>query len=132
MSAHSGMRRADGKGHRQRAWPKLMVVVHARSHLILGAMPGVGPSQDSPGFAPALRQAAGLVAIDTASGDAGYDAEQNLRLCREELEVRRIVIRLNRRNTGRRWPKTLYRRATRGRFERELHDQRWHAESGFG
>jgi transposase len=131
VSAHFGMRRANGKGRRQRAWPKLTAVVHTRSHLILGAVTGIRPSQDSPDFAPAMRQAAGLVAIDTTLGDAGYDAEHNHRLCREELGVRRTVIRLNRRNTGRRWPKTPYRRAMRRHFERELHNQRWHAESGF-
>ncbi len=41
------------------------------------------------------------------------------------------MIRLNRRNTGRRWPKTPYRRAMRRCFERELYNQRWHAESAF-
>jgi hypothetical protein len=131
VSAHFVMRRADGAGHRQRAWPKLTAVVHARSHLILGAVPGVGPSQDSPGFAPAMRQAAGLVAIDTALGDAGYDAEHNHRLCRKELGVRRTVIRLNPLNTGRRWPKAPYRPAMRKRFPRLLHNERWHAESAF-
>ena len=131
VSAHFGVRRADGAGHRQRAWPKLTAVVHTRSHLILGAVTGIGPSQDSPDSAPAMRQAAGLAAIDTALADAGYDAEHNHRLCREELGAGRTVIRLNRRNTGRRWPKTPYRRATRRRFERELYNQRWHAESGF-
>ena len=131
VSAHFGMRRADGKGHRQRAWPKLTAVVDTRSHLILGAVPGATPSQDSPDFAPAMRQAAGLAAIDTTLGDAGYDAEHNHRLCREELGVRRTVIRLNPRNTGRRWPKAPYRRAMRKRFPRPLHNQRWHAESAF-
>ena len=63
--------------------------------------------------------------------DAGYDAEHNHRLCREELNVGQAVIRLNRRNTGRRWPKTPYRRAMRKRFPRPLYHQRWHAESGF-
>ena len=52
-----------------------------------------------------------VVAIDTVLADAGYDAEHNHRLCREDLGVRRTVIRLNRRNTGRRWPKAPYRRA---------------------
>jgi transposase len=131
VSAYFGQRRADGKGHRQRAWPKLTAVVHTRSHLILGAVTGVGPSQDSPDFAPAMRQAADLVAIDAVLADAGYDAEHNHRLCREELSVQRTVIRLNRRDTGRRWPETPYRRAMRRRFERELYNQRWHAESGF-
>jgi hypothetical protein len=131
VSAHFGMRRANGTGHRQRAWPKLTVVMHTHSHLILGAVPGVGPSQDSPDFAPAIQQAAGLLAIDTVLGDAGYDAEHNHRLCREELGVRQTVIRLNRRNTGRRWPKTAYRRSMRKSFPHSLYHQRWHAESGF-
>jgi transposase len=131
VSAYFGMRRANGTGHRQRAWPKLTAVVHTHSHLILGAVSGVGPSQDSPDFTPAMRQAARLLPIDAALSDAGYDAEHNHRLCQEELGVRRTVIRLNRRNTGRRWPKTPYRRAMRRRFESELYNQRWHAESGF-
>lgn len=131
VSAYFGMRRANGVGHRQRAWPKLTAVIHAHSHLILGAMPGVGPSQDSPDFSPAMRQAAALAGIDTALADAGYDAEHNHRLCREELGVRQTVIRLNPRNTGQRWPKTPYRRAMCGHFDHALYNQRWHAESGF-
>ena len=105
-------------------------MVHAHSHLILGAVPGVGPSQDSPDFTPAMRQAAALIRIDTALGDAGYDAEHNRRLCREDLGIRQTVIRLNRRNTGRRWPKTPYRRAMRHRFPTTTYSQPWHAESG--
>jgi hypothetical protein len=118
-------------GHRQRAWSKLTAVVHIGSHLILGAVPGVGPSQDSPDFAPAVRQAAALPALDTALADAAYDAEHNHRLCREECRMRRSVIALNPRNTGRRWPRTPYRRAMRRHFPRTLYHQRWHAESGF-
>ena len=78
-----------------------------------------------------MRQAAAPVASDTALGGAGYDAEHNHRLCREKLDVRQTVIRLNRRNTGLRWPKTPYRRAMRHRFPRLLYHQRWHVESGF-
>jgi hypothetical protein len=63
-----------------------------------------------------MRQATAHIRIDTALGDAGYDAEHNHRLCREDLGVRQTVIRLNHRNTGRRWPKTPYRRAMRHRF----------------
>ena len=131
VSAHFGGRRAKGKSHRQRTWPKLTVVLHTGSHLLLGAVPGVGPSQDFPDFTPAMRQAAGLVAIDTTLGDAGCDAEHNHRLCREKLGVRQTVIRPNRRNTGRRWPKTPCRRAVRHRFPKAPYHQRWHVESGF-
>jgi hypothetical protein len=122
VSAYFRMRRGEAKrpGRRRRAWPKLTVALHTHSHLILGAVTGTGPAQDSPDFAPAMRQAAALVALDTALADAGYDAEHNHRLCREELGLRRSVIALNPRNTGRRWPKTPYRRAMRRRFPRAL------------
>jgi hypothetical protein len=133
VSTYFRMRRGEAKrpGRRRRAWPKLTAVVHTHSHLILGAVTGTGPTQDSPDFAPAMRQATALVALDTALADAGYDAEHNHRLCREQLGLRQSVIALNPRNTGRRWPKTPYRRAMRRRFPRALYHQRWHAESGF-
>jgi hypothetical protein len=92
---------AQTPAHRRRSWSKLTVVVHTRSHLILGAVTGTGPTQDSPEFTPALRQAAELLHFDTVLGDAGYDAEHNHRLCREELGVRDTVIALNPRNSGR-------------------------------
>jgi hypothetical protein len=131
VSAHFGLRRAGGAGHRQRAWPKLTAVVDAASHLIVAAIPGVGPSQDSPDFAPAMRQAAGLVAFDAVLADAGYDAEHNHRLCLEDLAVRRVVIPLNPRNAGDRWPAAPYRRAMREDFPTQAYRQRWHAESAF-
>lgn len=131
MSAYFGLRRAGGAGHRQRAWPKLTAVVDAASHLITGAVPGVGPSQDSPDFAPAVRQAAELVAVDTILADAGYDAEHNHRLCREELGVRQVAIALNPRNAGDRRPAGPYRRAMRLNFPAGAYRQRWHAESAF-
>lgn len=106
-------------------------MVDAGSHLIAGAVPGVGPSRDSPDFVPAMRQAAGLVAFDTVLADAGYDAEHNHRLCREELGVRRVVIALNPRNAGDRRPAAPYRRAMRQDFPTVLYHQRWHAESAF-
>lgn len=130
VSAHFGVRRGNS-GHRQRAWPKLTAVVHTASHLIVGAVPGVGPSQDSPDFIPAVRQAAELVAFDTALADAGYDAEHNHRLCREELGMRQAVIALNPRNAGDRLPAGPYRRAMRLAFPGRIYGQRWHAESAF-
>jgi hypothetical protein len=42
-----------------------------------------------------MRQAATLINFDTALADAGYDAEHNHRLCREELGLRRSVIALS-------------------------------------
>lgn len=130
VSAHFGARRA-GPGRRQRAWPKLTAVVHTASHLIMGAVPSIGPSQDSPDFIPAVRQAAGLVAFDTMLADAAYDAEHNHRLCREELGMRQAVIALNPRNTGDRDPTAPYRRALWQVFPVKLYRQRWQAESAF-
>ena len=133
VSEHFGRRRGHGKsfGPRQRAWPKLTAVLHTHSHLIIGAVTGIGPSQDSPDFTPALRQAAAILALGTVLADAGYDAEHNHRLCRDELGISQSIIALNRRNTGRRWPKTPYRRALRQRFPKPLYHQRWHIEGGF-
>jgi transposase len=131
VSEHFGRRRGNGSGHRQRAWPKLTAALHIHSHLIIGAVTGVGPSQDSPDFAPALRQATALTTLSMVLADAGYDAEHNHRLCRDELGIGRSIIALNRRNTGRRWPKTPYRRTLHKHFPRVLYHQRWHIESGF-
>jgi hypothetical protein len=39
-------------------------------------------------FTPALRQAAAIIALDTVLADAGYDAEHNHRLCRDELGIK--------------------------------------------
>lgn len=138
MSAYYSMRRGEPKrrGRRRRAWPKLTCAWHTHSHLILGATTGTGPAQDSPDFTPAMRQAAALLAaerlaVDTVLADAAYDAEHNHRLCREELGLRQSIIALNARHSGRRWPKTPYRRALRRGFPRTLYHQRWHAESGY-
>jgi transposase len=45
--------------------------------------------------------------------------------------VWQTVINLNPRNTGRRWPKSPYRREMRQAFPKALYHQRWHDESGF-
>lgn len=133
VSVYYRMRRGEAKRRRRRrrAWPKLTAVVHLRTHLIVSAVTGRGPTQDSPEFTPALRQAAAVLALDTVLGDAGYDAEHNHRLCREALGIRSTVINLNPRNTGRRWPATPYRREMRRRFPTDLYHQRWHIESAF-
>lgn len=138
VSLYYRVRRGEAKhpAHRRRAWPKLTAVAHTASHLILGAVTGTGPTQNSPEFTPAMRQAAQLLQtvgrhFDTILADAGYDGEHNHRLCRERLGVRDTAIKLNPRNRGRRWPEAPYRRAMRRHFPRELYHQRWQAESVF-
>jgi transposase len=78
-----------------------------------------------------MDQAAGLVAWDRLLADAAYDAEHNHELCREDYGVRSTVIPLNRRRSGRRWPRSRYRRQMRRRFHRRKYRQRWQAESAF-
>lgn len=105
--------------------------MHTASHLILGAVPGWGPSNDAPAFAPVLRQAAALLRLSAVVADAGYDAEAAHALCRGPLRIRRTAIRLNRRTAGRRWPRTRYRRQMRRRFPWRLYHRRQQAESVF-
>lgn len=130
VSAHYINRRGEQR-FKQKTWPKLTAVYHTDTHLIAGAVPGRGPSSDSIAFAPAMRQAAVHLLPDCVLGDKGYDAEYIHRLCREELGIRSTIIPLNVRNTGRRWPKTKYRRQMRKRFFNRQYGQRWQAESGF-
>lgn len=126
---------AQAPAHRRRSWRKLTAVVHTGSNLIVGAVTAIGPTQDLPEFTseftPAMRQAAGLVPFDTVLADAGYDAEHNQPLCRNELGICESVIALYPRNHGRRWPSTPYRRAMRQHFPRAQYQQRWQVESVF-
>jgi transposase len=76
---------------------------------------------------------------DRVLADAAFDSEENHRLAREDLGVRSTVIPLNRRNRGRKRPKTRYRRQMVKRFRRKprrsryrrVYGQRWQAESAF-
>ena len=87
------------------------------------------------------RQAVICVCTTTEAnlGDGAFDAEHNHVLARQRLGVRSTVFPLNRRNTGRKWPKTKYRRQMVRRFRRKprrskhrrVYGQRWQIESGF-
>jgi transposase len=107
------------------------VACHTRTHLIAGAVVTHGPSNDSPQFPPAVRQAAKQTAFDRVLGDAAYDSEAHHTLCRVRLRIRSTVIPINRRNAGRKWPKTRYRRQQRKRFHKLKYHQRWQVESAF-
>jgi len=88
-----------------------------------------GPSNDSPEFAEALTLAAENLPLDRLLADAAYDGEHNHRLCRERLGIRSTVIPLNKRGTGRKWPKSKYRRQMKRRFHKRIYGQRWQVES---
>src|SRR5262245_56588067 len=128
-----------GRKHPSRLWTKLTVAVEPRSHFLAGAAVATGPSNDSPQFTPILNQASLAVTWDRVLADAAFDSEEHHRHPREDLRVRSTVIPLNRRNRGRKWPKTRYRRQMVRRFRKKpkgsrhtrVYGQRWQAESAF-
>ncbi len=124
----------DRKGYRRfkrKRWPKLTAVAHTTTHLIAGVVVSQGPSQDSPQFPDAIRQAATHLHPHRVLADRGYDAEHNHRLCREEVGIPSTIIPINKRNSGRQWPQSKYRRQMRRCFFKLKYAQRWQAESVF-
>ena len=111
------------------AWLKLSLACHLASHLFAGAVASQGPSQDSPQFPSVMRQATHQLTWTGLLADAGYDAEHNHRLCRETLGIPTPLIALNKRGTGRKWPKTPYRRQMKRSFSKARYHQRWQIES---
>lgn len=104
---------------------------HTATQLILGAETNRGPCQDSPQFAPAMRQAVTNLRPRRVVADKGYDAEHNHALCRRELGIRSTAIPLNPRASGDREPRTKYRRLMKHRFPNRRYKERVQAESGF-
>ena len=128
-----------GRKHNSRLWTKLTVACETGSHFFTAARVSLGPANDAPQFRPVMAQASLAVDYDRVLGDAAFDSEESHRYCREELGVRSTVIPLNRRNRGRKRPKTRYRRQMvrrfrkkpRGSRHRRVYGQRWQAESAF-
>jgi transposase len=89
-----------------------------------------GPSNDSPQFPEAVRQASRNVCFERLLADAAYDAEHNHRLCREELGIRSTVIPINERGANAP-PSGHYRAQMARRFHRRVYGQRWQVESAF-
>jgi transposase len=129
ISRHFESRRANSRPFIHHVWPKLTLVVLTRSHLIVGATTGEGPSQDSPDFAPAMDMACSMIALDRVLGDCGYDGEHNHRLCRETHGVRSTVIKLNPRTGLKKRPKGKYRAQMWRCFHYRVYGQRWQIES---
>mgnify|MGYP002624332039 FL=1 len=133
-SRHASRHYVSRSGHKRYLrsdWPKLTVVCDTASHLIAGASVARGPSQDSPDFFPAMYQAGCHVRWHRVFADAGYDAEHNHEFCRDVLQMKSSIIALNRRNMGRRWPLTKYRRQMKRTAYRRDYGQRWQVESVF-
>ncbi len=115
------------------------MVLDTATHLLLSAHVTRGPSQDSPQLRPTARAAHARCPLDTLLGDTACDAEHNHALGRDQLGIRSTVFPLNRRNGGRKWPRTKYRRQMvkrfrqkpKGRRHKRVYGQRWQVESGF-
>ncbi len=128
-----------GRRHTSRLWTKLTAAVDTATHFLAGAAVTAGPSNDSPHLPPVMTVASLAVRWDRVLADAAFDAEEHHRFCREDLRVRSTVIPINRRNRGRKWPETRYRRQMVGRFRKKpegsrhkrVYGQRWQAESAF-
>ena len=86
-----------------------------------------------------MAQASLAVDYDRVLADAAFDSEESHRYCREDLGVRSTVIPLNRRNRGRKWPRTplpapdgqAVPQEAEGQPARRVYGQRWQAESAF-
>ena len=137
-TAHDFFARA-GRKQSALTWTKLTVACDTASHFFAAATVTIGPSNDSPQFRPAMALASLAVTWDRVLADAAFDSEEHHRYCREDRGGRATVIPLNRRNRGRKWPKTKYRRQMVKRFRkkpkgsrhRRVYGQRWQAESAF-
>lgn len=115
-----------------RRYPKVGLLVDCRTHLILAAVPGRGPSPDHPHVIEAMLEACRRQRIDTMLGDAGYDGEWVHEFSRDELDVRSIIPPTIGRRTDKP-PTGRYRRQMRAYFrrppERRRYGQRWQVET---
>ena len=125
------VKRKGQKRHARYSYPKLTVVCDTDTHLWLSAIASKGPTNDHIQFSDAMIQASENIQFDRLLADAGYDSQENHRLCREELGIRSTVINLNKRRNPRKWPTTKYRRQMRKKFHKNIYGNRWQVESSF-
>ena len=130
VSRHFRWKRAKRKKAWHKSWPKVTVFCHRQSHLWAAAHVGRGPSNDSPAFAPVVRDANALARWECVMADAAYDCEAHHRLCREELGIAQTLIPTQTRGS-RKWPRSRYRREMKTRFAHDAFGQRWQVESAF-
>jgi hypothetical protein len=130
VSRHFLMRQ--GKRTSQyRRWTKLTIVADNGTHLIPAAEVSLGPSNDSPLLPEAVRQALEHIPIKRLLADAGYDSEENHRICRQELDIASTVIPINERNRQYSAIQGKYRNQMSRRFPKRLFGNRWQVESVF-
>lgn len=76
---------------KRRTYPKANIIVDCDSHIILGLVPGRGPTSDSPVLSAAMDTIPGNVRMARLLGDAGYDSEDNHRLLREQHGIKSLI-----------------------------------------
>ena len=130
VSSHYLQRRGR-RTDRYTDWPKVTAICEIETHLFCACIVTRGPNSDAPLFAPALLQAHRYVHFDRLLGDAGFDAETNHRLARDELGIRSTVIPVNPRRGCPQASRGKYRRQMVGRFPCRVYHQRLHIESDF-
>src|SRR5262249_38262698 len=124
--------RRAGRRHSSRLWTKLTVVCDAGSHFLAAATATLGPANDPPQFRPAVARGGGGVGGAGVRGASASDREETPRYCGEGRGVRAPLTPLNRRNRGRRWPKTRYRRQMVRRFRKKPRGSRHRRGDGGG
>lgn len=130
VSRHFLMRQ--GKRTSQyRRWTKLTIVADNGTHLIAAADISLGPSNDSISLPQAVRQAVEHIPIDCLLADAGYDAESNHVICRNELAIQSTVIPVNCRSRKQGRTTGYYRNQMKQDFPATIFGQRWQVESVF-
>ncbi len=117
-----------------RRFPKVGLLVDCKSHLILAAVPGLGPSPDITHLVEAVREADRRQLIDTLLADAGYDAEWVHTFVRGELGIGLIAPPKIGRPTAKpptgRFRKQMWHYFQRPP-ERRRYGQRWQVETVF-
>ncbi|MGA3067191.1 MAG: transposase [Tepidisphaeraceae bacterium] len=113
-----------------RRFPKLEMVCDCRTHLVLCAFAGIGPTPDVASLRRLLFCTLRRVGVQTLLADAGYDSESNHSFARDGCGVRSVTPSTH----GR--PCTRAGAALRGRHRRRLqrlrdfrYGQRWQVET---
>jgi hypothetical protein len=130
LSAHYLHRQGKRTDH-YTDWPKVTAICETQTHLFFACIVTRGPNNDAPHFRPALLQADRYVHFDRILGDAGFDAEPNHRLAREELGIRSTVIPINPRRGVGESPQGKYRSQMARCFPCRLYHNRLQIESNF-
>lgn len=111
-----------------RRYPKLGLLMDCSNHVVLGYLTDQGPKPDTRDLGPTLLRTTSRVRLEWLTGDAGYDSEDNHRICREEYGIRSLIPPRQGRPTHK--PASgRYRRLMQMRFDKKRYGQRWQVET---